>query len=261
MPESHMPESHVPESHMPESHIESHIMPESHMPKSNSSMSITTLPPDTHNLHHNAKTFGPATLRSHARTHDSPTRVFTMSPLFSSLLAFLAIPTCVLGQQHLLSVETVDALVEQHMLSPGVASVVHSVASFGDGHIAQAFELELNATHRGEQWATIRDPDGLWYGINYFNVTVDDGVPFCVQTTEDAGNIRDWSGYYPSHSTDRSGCTHWDNHISSAVEYPNRTTFRCFDGSDAPGTCRGIKLRVHCYSDCTIRIVLHWLTL
>jgi hypothetical protein len=58
-----------------------------------------------------------------------------------------ALATLALGQQHLLSLETVGSLADQQLLSLGV----------GDGHIIQTFELEVDATHHTEYWNI---PDG-----------------------------------------------------------------------------------------------------
>jgi hypothetical protein len=158
--------------------------------------------------------------------------------------------------------ETVDALAEQHTLSLGV----------GDGHIV---ELEVNVTNdmnieyygnlpAGGGQLTIHNPDGLMQGLENLYVRHLRGGPLCVQTTEDAGNLGNWSGYYESHSTDQSGCTNWNNHrfgvALSQVDNWNPTTFRCRDGSVAPGTCRGIKLRVHCFSACEFEVILDYTT-
>ncbi len=147
---------------------------------------------------------------------------------------------------------SLDALVEQRSL--GAASEHSVVSHFGDGHINQTFELEVNATDGG--YLTINHPDGLFQSVNDLKVTHLSGGALCVQATEDAGDVGDWSGYYESHSTDQSGCTNGNNHrFGVALDNWNRTTFRCRDGTAAPGTCRGIKLRVHCYSDCTFEVM------
>ncbi len=51
-----------------------------------------------------------------------------------------ALARLALGQQHLLSMETVGALADQQLLSLGV----------GDGHIVQTFELEVNETRHSQ---------------------------------------------------------------------------------------------------------------
>ena len=158
-------------------------------------------------------------------------------------------------------VVSLDALAEQRSL--GVASGVlrRVVPHFGGGHMNQTFEL-MDVFAADGEYLTIHHPDGLFQNVNDLKVTHLSGGPLCVQTTEDAGDLRDWSGYYESHSTDQSGCTNGNNHrFGVALDNWNRTTFRCRDGTAAPGTCRGIKLRVHCYSDCTFQVMFDPTTL
>ncbi len=144
---------------------------------------------------------------------------------------------------------------EQHLLSLGPASV-HSVASHvDDGHIVQTsvWEGECPELGCGTTWFR---RDGRFEGLNHLKVTQLSGGPLCVQTTEDAGDLGDWSGYYESHSTDTVRCNNRNNHrFGVALDNWNRTTFRCRDGSATPGTCHGIKFRVLCLGECKYEVM------
>ncbi len=84
-----------------------------------------------------------------------------------------ALATLALGQQHLLSLETTHHTEYWNIPHGGV----HQYGSIppGGGHL------------------TIYRQDGHIEYVNHLKVTQLSGEPFCVQTTEDGGDLTDWS--------------------------------------------------------------------